>query len=155
MSRTLRGRRAYRHPTVVGPEPSAPLGVTRGMPMSRLLAIFSCAYAWTLACASLRAPFAAAARVDPSRQHAVASGGAVVGGAARQGGAGERSDQGELLLFDLAKHPYARCLDGSPAGYYISHGSNDLVVINLQGGGECVDKAGCQVRPQGTFRASA
>ena len=55
------------------------------------------------------------------------------------------------MLFDLAKHPYTRCLDGSPAGYYISHGSNDLVVINLQGGGECVDKAGCQVRPQGPW----
>ena len=124
----------------------------RGVRNSRLRG--GLCYALALVCASLCAPRASAARARASLQHALVPDGMTAGVAARQDDAGARSDQGELRLFDLSTHPYARCLDGSPAGYYISHGSADLVVINLEGGGECVDKESCQVRPLGTYGRS-
>ena len=46
----------------------------------------------------------------------------------------------------LAQYPLARCLDGSPAQYYLSKGDPSRVFIFFEGGGFCQDLAACQAR---------
>ena len=51
----------------------------------------------------------------------------------------------------------ARCLDGSPAGFYYSEppsGSSDLWVIYLKGGGACHDEASCLQRANTSLGSS-
>ena len=53
----------------------------------------------------------------------------------------------DLKLLDLEKHPYAKCMDGSPAGYYfVSNSSSRSWIIELQGGGECASRKLCDTR---------
>ena len=56
-----------------------------------------------------------------------------------------------LVLLDNAKFPLARCLDGSPSGYYwrsAAPGSNDTnkFLIVLEGGGLCTGNDDCTAR---------
>ena len=56
--------------------------------------------------------------------------------------------EGKFVKRSLASYELAKCNDGTPANYYYS---DDLLhatklVINLQGGGACYDKQGCQNR---------
>ena len=46
----------------------------------------------------------------------------------------------------LARYPLARCLDGSPAQYYLSKGDPSRVFVFFEGGGFCEDLAACQAR---------
>ena len=46
----------------------------------------------------------------------------------------------------LARYPLARCLDGSPAQYYLSKGDPSRVFVFFEGGGFCQDLAACQAR---------
>lgn len=49
----------------------------------------------------------------------------------------------------------ARCLDGSPAGYYIERGGDEAgVVIFLQGGGACYTPADCAARARTALGSS-
>lgn len=49
----------------------------------------------------------------------------------------------------LAAYPHARCLDGSPAQYYVSETKNSQgIFIFFQGGGFCADHSDCQSRTQ-------
>ena len=45
----------------------------------------------------------------------------------------------ELVLYDLNAFPYARCLDGSPSGYYLRPATSNLTaskfLVILEGGG--------------------
>lgn len=47
----------------------------------------------------------------------------------------------KLIYIDLTKYPLARCMDGSPGGFYWKHASSEKSknnwIIHLQGGGEC------------------
>ena len=53
----------------------------------------------------------------------------------------------DLKILDLDKHPYAKCMDGSPAGYYFaSNSSSKSWIIELQGGGECASAKLCDSR---------
>ena len=56
--------------------------------------------------------------------------------------------EGKLLKRSLSGYPLARCNDGTPANYYYTPDllNADKLVINLQGGGACYDKQGCQNR---------
>jgi len=56
--------------------------------------------------------------------------------------------EGKFVKRSLVSYELARCNDGTPANYYYS---DDLLhatklVINLQGGGACYDKQGCENR---------
>jgi hypothetical protein len=50
------------------------------------------------------------------------------------------ADKGDLTLLDSAAYPAAKCLDGSPAGYYFRNATKpddvDNWIIFLEGGGE-------------------
>jgi len=46
----------------------------------------------------------------------------------------------------LAAYPLAKCLDGTPARYYLSKGSSNHVFVFFEGGGFCKDLADCQAR---------
>ena len=64
--------------------------------------------------------------------------------------------EGKFVKRSLASYPLAKCNDGTPANYYYS---DDLLhatklVINLQGGGACYDKQGCQNRCADAFYLS-
>jgi hypothetical protein len=49
------------------------------------------------------------------------------------------------VTLTLLKHaPHARCLDGSPAGYYFQNMRSKKWVIYLNGGGECDNENGCK-----------
>lgn len=56
----------------------------------------------------------------------------------------------------LLKSPFARCLDGSQAGYYIRAGSASSTswVFSLEGGGECVSRDDCLNRANSTLGSS-
>ena len=61
--------------------------------------------------------------------------------------------EGRFVKRSLAGHALALCNDGTPANYYYS---DDLLhatklVINLQGGGACYDKQGCENRCVGFY----
>ena len=64
-----------------------------------------------------------------------------------------------LTLLNTSIHPLARCLDSSPGAFYFSAASAKANaskwVINLEGGGECVDKASCQQRAGTALGSSA
>lgn len=49
-----------------------------------------------------------------------------------------------LTLFEIGQHQRARCLDGSPSGYYKRSGDPEKFVITLQGGTPCVEKQLCK-----------
>jgi len=46
----------------------------------------------------------------------------------------------------LEAYPYAKCLDGSPARYYLSRGNASRVFIFFEGGGFCQSLSACQKR---------
>lgn len=55
-----------------------------------------------------------------------------------------------LKLLDLEKYPQARCLDGSPGGYYVgpANGSNpNRWIIHLQGEALLLNAPGPRIRP--------
>jgi len=55
-----------------------------------------------------------------------------------------------LTLYDPSAFPLARCLDGSPSGYYLQKARNASVanswLIVLNGGGACTHEADCTAR---------
>lgn len=63
-----------------------------------------------------------------------------------------------LYLLSLDKYPYARCMDGTPGGYYFSPASSrsdaDKWVIHLQGGGECTTQTRCDDQLTGVLGSS-
>ena len=60
-----------------------------------------------------------------------------------------------LTLLDPAAHPLARCMDGSPGGFYLArNASSDQWVVELQGGGECATRENCDAR-RGSALASS
>jgi len=62
-----------------------------------------------------------------------------------------------LVLFDNATvEAYgARCLDGSPSGYYLREGSApENVAIYLEGGGLCIEPVDCLQRAKGNLGSS-
>lgn len=52
-----------------------------------------------------------------------------------------------LTMFDPAEYPFAKCLDGSPAGYYAQQTASvedkNKWVLYLNGGGECDNEESC------------
>ena len=56
----------------------------------------------------------------------------------------------ELVLYDLHTFPYARCLDGSPSGYYLRPATSKLTaskfLVILEGGGMCTGREDCTDR---------
>jgi O-palmitoleoyl-L-serine hydrolase len=46
----------------------------------------------------------------------------------------------------LEAYPLAKCLDGSPARYYLSKGNASRVFVFFEGGGFCQDLSACQTR---------
>jgi hypothetical protein len=54
-----------------------------------------------------------------------------------------------LKLLSLNTYPLARCLDGSPGGYYVQRGTSDTWVVHLQGGGWCTSDKDCADRAAG------
>ena len=49
-----------------------------------------------------------------------------------------------LTLLNASNVPLAKCMDGTPGGYYhAANASSRSWIIELEGGGECVDKADC------------
>ena len=50
----------------------------------------------------------------------------------------------QRTLLSPTLYPYARCLDGSPSGYYINRGEPTRWVVFLQGGGLCFTKKSCE-----------
>merc|ERR1711971_655528 len=56
--------------------------------------------------------------------------------------------EGRFVKRSLASYELAKCNDGTPANYFYSDDLLDAtkLVINLQGGGACYDKQGCQNR---------
>lgn len=46
----------------------------------------------------------------------------------------------------LEGYPLAKCLDGSPARYYLSKGNASRVFVFFEGGGFCQDLSACQAR---------
>ena len=53
-----------------------------------------------------------------------------------------------VSLLDLTEYPLAKCMDGSPAGYYYapatSNASQSSWIVELEGGGECAAAAQCR-----------
>jgi hypothetical protein len=58
----------------------------------------------------------------------------------------------------LNDYPQAKCLDGSPAAYYLDVATNpanaNKWVIYLAGGGECDTEAACQYQTNGALGSS-
>ena len=49
-----------------------------------------------------------------------------------------------LTLLNASNVPRGKCMDGTPGGYYhAANASSRSWIIELEGGGECVDKADC------------
>jgi ribosome maturation protein SDO1 len=63
-----------------------------------------------------------------------------------------------VTLFNSTEHPYARCLDGSTAGYYAQQAPNPAdktkFVIYLNGGGECDKEGPCKAQLTGSLGSS-
>jgi hypothetical protein len=57
-----------------------------------------------------------------------------------------RPFMGPLVNLALERYPYARCLDGTAAGYYILPGDPKKFVVYLQGGGACINLLSCRVK---------
>ena len=62
----------------------------------------------------------------------------------------------KVLFGDDAVNKFgARCLDGSPSGYYYREGSDpDSVVMYLEGGGLCIEPIDCLNRAKGNLGSS-
>ena len=61
-----------------------------------------------------------------------------------------------LTLLSPADAPLARCMDGTPGGYYFHAGTNKTRwVFTLQGGGECVSSAECATKVDTALGSSA
>ena len=59
-------------------------------------------------------------------------------------GGAERTACAELKLLQDVQKSGARCMDGTPAGYYFSgNTSSHQWIIDLEGGGECASKEAC------------
>ena len=59
------------------------------------------------------------------------------------------------LVFFPKNAKGGKCLDGSPAGFYIRRGSNpNLFVMELEGGGMCLEKNSCGARVNTPFGSS-
>ena len=63
-----------------------------------------------------------------------------------------------FVPFTLTEYPYARCLDGSPSGYYFRAATdptnaNDWLFL-LDGGGICTTKEDCLNRTHGDLGSS-
>lgn len=57
-----------------------------------------------------------------------------------------------LQLIDQTKYPMAKCLDGSPGGFYWNAGSGDGAskwIVHTQGGGWCTSAEDCRSRADG------
>mmetsp|Transcript_90716 Transcript_90716/g.189623 ORF Transcript_90716/g.189623 Transcript_90716/m.189623 type:complete len:434 (-) Transcript_90716:361-1662(-) len=61
----------------------------------------------------------------------------------------------ELFSSKVAEETGARCLDGSPAGYYLREQDPYRWVIFLEGGGLCLTAVDCVVRAKTTARGSS
>ena len=49
-----------------------------------------------------------------------------------------------LTLLNATEFPTARCMDGTPGGFYHAiNASSEDWIFELQGGGECATRAGC------------
>jgi hypothetical protein len=56
----------------------------------------------------------------------------------------------------LLQDPSAKCMDGTPGGFYLRPGSQSSKwILTLQGGGECVTKARCTKSSQGHLGSSS
>jgi hypothetical protein len=56
---------------------------------------------------------------------------------------------GDLQLLSLATHPSARCMDGTPGGFYVRRSQSRGAatwVLDFEGGGECSTEANCSPR---------
>jgi len=55
-----------------------------------------------------------------------------------------------LQLLDTSAHPYARCMDGSPGGFYVRDATGarraTTYVLDFEGGGECSNTENCAPR---------
>ena len=64
----------------------------------------------------------------------------------------------KLSLIDTDQYAYARCMDGTPGGYYFRAASTPASrtrwVFSLEGGGECVNEATCKGRLQSSLGSS-
>jgi hypothetical protein len=69
----------------------------------------------------------------------------VVGAVLSSVAAAEPSSDGFKLRL-LTEDPLAVCLDGSPSGFYLRKGTVQSWVVELEGGGWCVDEADCLSR---------
>lgn len=55
-------------------------------------------------------------------------------------------------MLDSSKHPRARCLDGSMAGYYIRKGTENRYLLFFEGGGWCYDQDCLNPTREGTIQ---
>ena len=59
---------------------------------------------------------------------------------------------GRLRLLNLTTHPFARCMDGTPGGFYVRPAPSGAQrhpttwVLDFEGGGECTTEANCEPR---------
>ena len=61
----------------------------------------------------------------------------------------------EKVLFPEDASPGGKCLDGTPAGFYVRRGTNpNLFMIDLEGGGSCATKEECDKRASGNLGSS-
>lgn len=63
----------------------------------------------------------------------------------------------KLQLLDQVKYPHAKCLDGSPAGFWFIPGTGDGIskfAVHHEGGGWCVDDYDCYQRSLSTLGSS-
>jgi O-palmitoleoyl-L-serine hydrolase len=63
------------------------------------------------------------------------------------------ADDGFVLHLFPADGP-AKCLDGTPGGYYLRPGSQSQWMIEMEGGGWCYDPASCKDRAAGAIGSS-
>lgn len=66
-----------------------------------------------------------------------------------------RPFMGPKMSLPLYKYPSARCLDGTPAAYYILPGDPKLWVIHLHGGGTCTNQFSCNIRSKSFLGSSS
>ena len=73
------------------------------------------------------------------------------------GDAGVFADHAQLELLNATQFPEARCMDGSPGGYYLARNKTSTAwVVELQGGGECATQKLCDaVASRGSPLASS
>lgn len=84
------------------------------------------------------------------RERFIASNLLILGVAAFLARGCDGASQATLVKLDVSTYPSARCLDGSPGGFYWRPASqsenSSRWVFNLEGGGECIDLKSCTER---------